>query len=110
MKRLWLVVILAALPLVGQGQQAQVFTGVITETMCSRNHASMGKINTDAQCIVDCVKGSKNVKYALHDGRKIYVLSDQATPERFAAQRVRVKGVLYSKTGIIKVESIEAAK
>jgi hypothetical protein len=37
-------------------------------------------------------------------------LSDQAAPERFAGQKVTVKGVLYEKTGIIKVESIEQAK
>jgi hypothetical protein len=56
------------------------------------------------------VKADKNVKYALHDGKNVYVLSDQQTPEKFAAQKVRVKGVLYEKTKIIKVESIEAAK
>ena len=109
MKRLWLVVMVAALPLVGQVQKAQVFTGVITDSMCKLNHGMM-KIQPDSKCVTYCVKSAKTVKYALHDGQKMYVLSDQATPEKFAGQQVRVKGVLYDKTGIIKVESMEAAK
>ena len=47
---------------------------------------------------------------ALHDGSKMYVLSDQQTPEKFAAQKVKVTGTLYPKTRIIKVDKIEAAK
>jgi hypothetical protein len=92
------------------GPPSQVFTGVITETMCKKDHGMMGGKLPDAKCVIDCVKADKNVKYALHDGKNIYVLSDQQTPEKFAAQKVRVKGVLYEKTKIIKVESIEAAK
>jgi hypothetical protein len=88
----------------------QVFTGVITETMCKKDHKMMGTSLPDAKCVIDCVKADKHVKYALHDGKNVYVLSDQQTPEKFAAQKVRVKGVLYEKTKIIKVESIEAAK
>jgi hypothetical protein len=109
MKRI-LGIVSLALPLLGQAPKSQVFTGVITETMCSRNHAMMGKVNSDAQCIIDCVKSSKSVRYALHDGKNMYILSDQATPEKFAARKVRVKGALYPKTGIIKVESIESVK
>ena len=91
------------------GADKQVFTGVITDTMCGKNHAHMG-ISPEAKCVRDCVKMGSKYKYALHDGKNIYVLSDQQTPEKFAAQKVRVKGVLYEKTKIIKVESIEAAK
>ena len=46
---------------------------------------------------------------AFHDGKNLYVLSDQQTPEKFAGGKVRVKGVLYEKTRIIKVDSIEPA-
>jgi hypothetical protein len=49
----------------------------------------------------------KRWKYALHDGKKMYVLSDQQTPEKFAAQKVKVTGTLYTKTNIIKVDKIE---
>ena len=90
-------------------ERSRIFTGVITDSMCVLNHGMM-KITPESKCVTDCVHSSKSVQYALHDGRNTYVLSDQQTPEKFAAQRVRVKGVLYEKTKIIKVESIEAAR
>jgi hypothetical protein len=109
MRAALLISLLAAAALAAD-RKSRVFTGVITESMCKRNHAMMGGKTPDAQCVIDCVKADKSVKYALHDGKKLYVLSDQQTPEQFAAQKVRVKGVLYEKTQIIKVESIEAAR
>ena len=62
-------------------------------------------VSPEARCVRDCVK-SGQYKYALLVGSQMYVLSDQQTPEKFAAQKVRVKGVLYEKTRILKVESI----
>jgi len=89
--------------------ESRTFTGVIGDSMCVRDHAAM-KIAPEDKCVRDCVKHSSDVKYILLTTDKHYVLSDQAAPEKFAGQKVRVKGVLYEKTGIIKVESIEAAK
>lgn len=88
---------------------AATFTGVITDTMCGLDHAHMGATD-NARCVRDCVKSGSKYKYALHDGKRMYVLSDQQTPEKYAAQKVRVTGVLNEKTGIIKVEKIEPAK
>ncbi len=86
------------------------FTGVITDSMCANNHAHMN-ISPDEKCVRDCVKsGNGKYKYVLHDGKKMYVLSDQQTPEKFAAKKVKVTGTLFEKTGIIKVDKIEAAK
>lgn len=90
-------------------EKSRTFTGVITDSMCVLNHGMM-KIQPESKCVIDCVKMNQKVKYALHDGKNLYVLSDQQTPEKFAAQKVRVKGVLYEKTRIIKVESIEPAR
>ena len=98
--------LLLLVPLLAAAQQSRTFTGVITDSMCVLNHGMM-KINPDAKCVVECVRLDKKTKYALHDGKNLYVLSDQQTPEKFAAQKVRVKGLLYERTGIIKVESIE---
>jgi hypothetical protein len=39
----------------------------------------------------------------------MYVLNDQQTPEKFAAQKVSVTGTLFEKTKILKVDKIEAA-
>jgi hypothetical protein len=87
----------------------KTFTGVITDTMCGKDHTHM-KVQPDAKCVRDCVK-SGSYKYALltADGRML-TLSDQATPEKFAAQKVRVTGTLYEKTGILKVTRIAAAQ
>ena len=101
---------LASLVLTGAALLAaapQTFTGVITDTMCGKDHKHMG-VSPDSKCVVECVKGGS--KYALLVGDKVYVLSDQQTPEKFAAQKVKVTGTLFEKTGIIKVDSIAAAK
>ncbi len=84
------------------------FTGVITDTMCGAKH-TMG-ITPDDKCVRECVKlDPKKTKYALLVGAEIYVLSDQETPEKFAAQKVTVTGTLFEKTKILKVDKIEAA-
>lgn len=88
---------------------AKVYTGVITDTMCGADHAHMG-VAPDEKCVRECVKAGKQWKYALLTAdKKIHVLSDQAAPEKFAAKRVKVTGVLYPKTGILRVDKIEAA-
>jgi len=87
----------------------QVFTGVITDTMCGTDHQSM-KISPDDKCIRDCAKAGSGVKFALQDGKNIYKLSDQATPAQFAGRKVRVSGTLFPKTGIIDVKRIEPVK
>lgn len=87
----------------------QTYTGVITDTMCGANHAAMG-VKPDAKCVLECVKSDpKSNKYALLVGSNVYVLSDQQTPEKFAAQKVTVTGTLFAKTKILKVDKIEAA-
>ncbi|MGE5816288.1 MAG: hypothetical protein ACM36C_17520 [Acidobacteriota bacterium] len=86
--------------------EPRTFTGVIGDSMCVRDHTAM-KVTPQDRCIRDCVKQSSDVKYILLTRDKHYILSDQAAPEKFAGRKVMVKGVLYEKTGIIKVEKIE---
>jgi hypothetical protein len=83
----------------------QTFTGVITDTMCGRAHG-MAAGQPDDQCIAMCVKGSS--QYALYDGKTVLKLSDQKTPAKFAAKKVKVTGTLNEKTQTIKVTSMEA--
>ena len=87
---------------------AGTFTGTITDSMCGQKHEKMSISPTD-KCVRECMKHG-NTKYVLHDGNKTYRLSDQQTPEKFAAQKVRVTGKLYEKTGVIAVEKIEALR
>ncbi len=84
---------------------AAEFHGVITDSMCGLDHKHMN-ISPDSKCVLECRKMS-DIKYVLADGKKMYKLSDQETPGKFAAQRVKITGTLYEKTGIIKVDRIE---
>jgi hypothetical protein len=105
------VVASAAAPRAQAPVAPQVYAGVISESMCGITHTSMG-ITPDPKCIVECVKHGQGVRYVLVEAktRAMYTLSDQRTPEKFAAMRVRVTGVLYPKTKILKVEKIEMVK
>jgi hypothetical protein len=88
----------------------QKFTGVITEDMCGKQgHSAMKMGPPDSKCVQECVK-SMHAKYALYDGKEVYVLSDQKAPEKFAAKKVTVTGTLDAANKTIQVEKIEAAK
>ncbi len=85
----------------GAAPAAQQFTGTITDDMC-------GAKKHDAACVTDCVK-NMGAKYALYDGKAVYILSDQKGLARFADKKVTVTGTLDAKTKTIKVDKIEAA-
>jgi hypothetical protein len=88
----------------------QTFVGTITDNMCPMaSHTQMQMGPTDADCVKACV-AAHGAAYVLYDGKKAYELSDQKTPEKFAAQRVQVTGTLDAKTNKIAVQSIAAAK
>jgi hypothetical protein len=91
----------------------QKFTGVVTDSMCSSaDHKGMSMGPTDAECTVACVL-AHGALYVLYDGKEVYTLSDQATPEKFAGKKVTVVGTLDAKTRTIMdngVDSITAAK
>jgi hypothetical protein len=88
----------------------QTFTGVITDDMCAKaNHSQMQMGPTDAECTLACVD-VHGASYVLYDGKETYTLSDQKTPEKFAAKKVRVVGTLDKKTHTIQVDSIVSAK
>ena len=101
MKRLALTIALAGML---AGAAPQTFTGAITDTLCGATHAMM-KAKSDADCVRLCAKGSG--QYALFDGQNVWKLSDQKTPAKFAAQKVKVVGTSDEKTKTIKVSSIE---
>lgn len=104
---LFALVAIAALTL-AQGKQK--FTGIITDSMCPKgDHSSMRMGPTDAECTIACIQ-VHGALYVLYDGKEVYTLSDQTTPEKFAAKKVTVTGTLDAKTKTIRVDSIVAAK
>lgn len=64
---------------------------------------------TDAECTIACV-AAHGATYVLYDGKNIYTLSDQQTPEKFAGRKVRVVGTLDAGARTIQVDSIAAAE
>jgi len=88
----------------------QTFTGTITDNMCGKaGHATMRMGPTDADCTAACIS-AHGALYVLYDGKNVYTLSDQQTPEAFAGQRVRITGTLDAKTRTIQVDSIRKVK
>jgi hypothetical protein len=88
----------------------QTFTGTITDDMCPKaDHSRMQMGPTDAECARACAD-AHGASYVLYDGKNIYMLSDQRTPEKFAGQKVKVVGTLDPKTDSIQVDSITADK
>ena len=92
--------------LLGAAAGPQTYTGVITDTMCGKDHTAMN-MKPDSACVLACVK--YGAKYALYDGKDVYVLSDQKIPEKFAGQRVTVKGTYDAAAKVLKVDSMAAA-
>ena len=91
-------------------QTQQTFTGVITDDECpTTGHSKMGMGPTDPECTIGCVM-SHGALYVLYDGKNVYKLSDQKTPETFAGQKVSVTGTLDAESKTIRVKSIAAAQ
>src|SRR5882762_3661280 len=108
MKPLILSVLIIA-PLVSAADP-QKFTGTITDSMCATaDHSRMRMGPTDAECTIACIN-SHGATYVLYDGKEVYPLSDQKTPEKFAGKKVTVTGTLDAKTKTIQVASITAAQ
>jgi hypothetical protein len=88
----------------------RTFIGTITDSMCpDANHSRMRMGPTDAECTVACIS-AHGATYVLYDGKNVYALSDQQSPEKFAGRKARVVGTLDAKTRTIHVDSIAAAK
>ena len=97
------IAVLSAAP----GKQKVI--GIITDSMCGlADHSQMRMGPTDAECTIACIK-EHGALYVVYDGKQVYALSDQQTPEKFAGKKVTVTGTLDAKTRTIQVDSITAA-
>ena len=94
----------------------KTFEGEISDTQCAmnvhsltRSHREMLKSkshgNTPAECTIYCVEYLGG-RYVLVSGKKIYYLDDADAVKKFAAQKVRISGVLDEKTESIHVISV----
>ena len=105
-----LILSLLAIAALTAAPDKRKFTGTITDSMCAQaDHSRMRMGSTDAECTIACID-AHGATYVLYDGKDVYTLSDQQTPEKFAGQKVTVIGTLDARTKTIKVNSITAAK
>lgn len=108
MKKAFLSPVFAAVA-ASAAERVQTYTGIVTETMCGAKH-TMG-ISPDERCVRECVRmDPQKWKYALLVGSDLYVLSDQQTPEKLAARKVKVTGALFEKTKISRADKLEAVR
>jgi hypothetical protein len=106
----YLILSLLAVTALSAAPAKQTFTGVITDDVCpNADHSIMQMGPTNAECTLDCVD-IHGASLVLYDGKNTYILSDQKTPQKFAAKKVKVVGTLNSKTKTIQVDSIAPAK
>jgi hypothetical protein len=86
------------------GEQKSL-TGVVSDAMCGQTH--MMKDKPDADCLRYCVKQGN--KYALLVGKNVYTLEGhEAELDKFAAQKVTVRGTLKGET--LTVNSVVPSK
>jgi hypothetical protein len=108
MKPLVLVFLMAAV--LEPAQTKQTFAGSITDSMCANgNHSGMRMGPTDDECTIACVD-AHGAAFVLYDGKSVFGLSDQKTPEKFSGKKVTITGTLAPDGKTIRVESIAAAK
>ena len=104
------ILILLAVAVLSAAPGTQTFTGTITDSACGNaGHSHMRMGPTDAECTLACID-AHGATYVLYDGKNVYALSDQRTPQGFAGLNVKVAGTLDAKTKTIQVDSIVAAK
>src|ERR1700686_4872139 len=100
-----LILSLLAVAAVHAAPGKQTFTGIITDNMCAEaGHSQMRMGPTDAECTTACIS-AHGATYVLYDGKDVYTLSDQQTPEKFAAKKVRVMGTRDARPGTTKAAS-----
>jgi hypothetical protein len=100
------VALLAPLVILAQASgERKALTGIVSDAMCGATH--MMKDKPAAECLRYCVK--QGTKYALVAGKSVYTLEGhEAELDKYAAQKVIVKGTLKGET--LTVESVSPAK
>ena len=115
-----LAVVLLSVLVLAAAKREQQFSGVISDSQCAYNihsqthsHQEMLKMhtmgNSEADCVKTCVKIGGSYVLLTKDN-KVWQLSDQKTPARFAAQRVVVRGTPSADGKSIDVAAIAAVR
>lgn len=107
MKMIGIVLVLAASAAFAQEKK---ITGVVTDTMCGKDHASMGA-SDPVKCTRECVKSDPSKwKYALSTANAVYVFADQQQAEKFAGRSVSVTGTIDAKAKTVRASKIDLGR
>lgn len=79
-----------------QQTQQQTWVGYVTDTHCGTNCQVTKNMTPDLKCIRRCIQ--KGSKYGLWSGDKVYLLEPQAKAMKFAAQNVKISGIISGDT------------
>jgi hypothetical protein len=93
------------------------FEGEVSDSQCAmnvhsltRSHQEMLKTkshgNTPADCTIYCVEYLGG-RFVLVSGKKVYRLDNDDLVKKFAAQQVKISGILDTKTEAIHVISVD---
>jgi hypothetical protein len=96
------------------------YVGEISDSQCAmnvhsqdRSHTVMLKMGNAGATAADCTRYcviQKGGRYMLETKTDVYKLDDQKLAEKSAGLKVKVTGVLNTKTNVIQVHSIEEVK
>ena len=96
----------AGAPSAAGGVYLGTINGVISDSMCGKDHSKMGGATTDAAaCAAKCVAGG--AKYVLVDAKgDMYGLSDQDKAKGVAGKQVAISGHIDPSEKSVHVHSI----
>lgn len=119
-KATMMLIIAAGFCCVAGGADEQVFRGEIGDSQCALNVHSLSRSHqemlekksvgtTSADCARYCVKNLGGV-FVLQVKEKVYKIDNQELAEKNAGQKVKVTGILDTKSNTIAVHDMEAIK
>jgi uncharacterized DUF497 family protein len=84
-------------------QGREIFTGVITDSLCAEGH-HIDAIKYEKNCVLTCVK-FEDAQFVLYNAetKRDYKLDDQQQPKAFAGQEVIVIGSYDKASNAIRV-------
>lgn len=85
--------------------QTQTLVGVITDTRCVRTHRQH-HMTSNSECVRSCVESGDNVKYALDDGKSLFVLNDPGLAGKYAGRQVKITGVVDKAASTLTMQTI----
>lgn len=96
------------------------YVGEITDSQCAmnvhstdRSHAVMLKMGNAGKTSADCTRYcviQKGGRYMLETKTDVYKLDDQQLAAKSAGLKVKITGVLNTKTNVIQLHSVEEIK